>query len=164
MQQSPPVSLALEKMGIPHQMFRHDGPVNSLEQAADERDQTPQQVIRSILFRTGQDAYRMVLVAGPEQISWRNLRKHLGQSRLTMAKPDEVLTVTGYAVGTVGPFGLTQPLPILIDRSVLAQDEVSLGSGVRGVAVIMCTTDLMQALRDSFNEVDVVDLRSEEGP
>ena len=162
MQQSPPVALALEKMGVPHRVFRHGGPVNSLEQAADERDQTPQQVIRSILFRTGQDTYRMVLVAGPEQISWRNLRRHLNQSRLTMAKPREVFVVTGYAVGTVGPFGLTRPLPILVDRSVLVQEEVSLGSGVRGVAVIMRTVDLMQALRDSFNDVDVVDLRSDE--
>lgn len=164
MQQPPPVALALEAMGIPHRVFRHNGAVSSLEQAADERDQTPAQVIRSILFRIGQETYRMVLVAGPQQISWRNLRKHLNQSRLTMAKPDEVLTVTGYAVGTVGPFGLTQPLSILVDRSVLAQEEVSLGSGVRGVAVIMRTVDLMQALRDSSNEVDVVDLRSDEGP
>jgi Cys-tRNA(Pro)/Cys-tRNA(Cys) deacylase len=158
MDQSPPVADALIAMDIPYQLFRHDGPVNSLEQAATERGQLPEQVIRSILFRTGQDAYMMVLVAGPEQISWRNLRKHLGQSRLTMAKPDEVLTVTGYRVGTVGPFGLAQMVPILVDRSVLAQGEVSLGSGVRSVAVIVRTEDLMRAL----GAVDVVDLCSDE--
>jgi Cys-tRNA(Pro)/Cys-tRNA(Cys) deacylase len=98
------------------------------------------------------------LVAGPQQISWRNLRKHLGQSRLTMAKPDEVLAVTGYRVGTVGPFGLAQMMPILVDCSVLAQGEVSLGSGVRGVAVIVRTDDLMRAL----GAVDVVDLCNDE--
>lgn len=160
MEESPPVALALEAMGVPHKVFRHNGPVNSLEQAANERDQTPEQVIRSILFRTGQNVYRMVLVAGPGQISWRDLRKLLGQSRLTMAKPEEVLTVTGYAVGTVGPFGLATTLPILVDRSVLAQEEVSLGSGVRGVAVILRTDDLMQALRNSLGSVEVVELRS----
>ncbi len=158
MDKSPPVAVALESLGIPHQVFRHEGPVTSLEQAADERGQSPDQIIRSILFRIGQDAYRMVLVAGPDQISWRNLRKHLGQSRLTMAKPDEVLDVTGYRVGTVGPFGLAQPVPILVDRSVLDQDEVSLGSGVRGVAVIMRTDDLVAVLGD----VEIVDLRRDE--
>lgn len=154
---SPPVALALAEMDVPHRVFRHQGPVTSLAQAARERGQLPAQVLRSILFRVGEDAYMMALVAGPDQISWRALRNHLGRSRLTMATPDEVLAVTGYAVGAVGPFGLRQPVPIVVDRSVLAQQEVSLGSGLRGVAVILSTKNLMDAL----GEVDIIDLRSD---
>jgi Cys-tRNA(Pro)/Cys-tRNA(Cys) deacylase len=70
----PPVSLALEKLNIPHRIFTHPGPVNSLEQAARERGQRPEQVVRSILFRTGEDEYLMALVTGPAQISWKALR------------------------------------------------------------------------------------------
>jgi prolyl-tRNA editing enzyme YbaK/EbsC (Cys-tRNA(Pro) deacylase) len=83
------------------------------------------------------------------------LRKHLGQSRLTLATPEEVLAVTGYQLGAVSPFGLPQPLPILVDESVFAQEEISLGSGVRGTAVILKTVDLLRALetysRGSFS-------------
>ncbi len=147
--ENPPASIALEALGIPHQVFRHAGPVKSLEQAAQERGQRPEQVVRSILFRLGEDQYLMALVAGPAQISWKKLRKHVGQSRLTMASEDEVLSVTGYRIGAVSPFGTARPLRILVDPGLLREQEVSLGSGVRGVAIVMKSGDLMRALQDA---------------
>src|SRR5512135_441764 len=123
----PPASLALEAIGIPHQVFRHTGPVDSLEQAARERGQQPEQVVRSILFRLGEDQYLMALAGGPAQISWKKLRKYVGQSRLTMASEDEVLSVTGYRIGAVSPFGLKRAVRVLVDPGILKQDEVSLG-------------------------------------
>jgi Cys-tRNA(Pro)/Cys-tRNA(Cys) deacylase len=149
MPETPPVSQALQEMGIPHRVFMHSDPVNSLEEAARQRGQRPSQVVRSILFRVGQDEFRMALVAGPAQISWKTLRRHLGQSRLTMASEEEVLAVTGYAPGTVGPFGLPRPLQILIDPSVLDEEEISIGSGLRGVAVILSSVDLQRGLLDA---------------
>jgi Cys-tRNA(Pro)/Cys-tRNA(Cys) deacylase len=145
---NPPASTALSSLGIPHTVFRHTGPVDSLDQAAAERGQRPGQVIRSILFRLGEDQYLMALVAGPSQISWKTLRKHLGQSRLTMASEDEVLAVTGYRIGAVSPFGLPRPLKVLVDPGVLAEETVSLGSGARGVAIVMKSSDLIRALPD----------------
>ena len=91
----------------------------------------------------------MVLVAGPAQVAWRTLRQRLGQSRLSMASEAEVLAVTGYPVGAVGPLGLPQPLPIFIDAGVMAEEEVSLGSGVRGTTVILRTADLRAALPEA---------------
>lgn len=144
--ESPPVSLALEQLGVPHQVFRHPDPVTSLEQAAAERNQRPEQVVRSIVFRLSKGEYLMVLMAGPDQISWSALRTYLGRSRLTTASREEVLQTTGYPLGAVAPFGLPAPMRILVDDSVLAQEELSLGSGVRGTAVILNSDDLMKAL------------------
>jgi Cys-tRNA(Pro) deacylase len=149
MLETPPVSLALQELGIPHRVFVHVEPISSLEQAARQRGQRPSQVVRSILFRVGQDEFRMALVAGPAQVSWKTLRKHLGQSRLTMATEEEVLAVTGYVPGTVSPFGLPRPLKVLIDPGVLDEDEVSIGSGMRGVAVILQSVDLQRGLPDT---------------
>ena len=148
-QPTPPVSLALTALNIPHRVFTHAGPVDSLEQAAAERGQQPEQIVRTILFRLGEGEYALVLMAGPAQISWRALRQHMGRSRLTTASRDEVRQVTGYPIGAVAPFGLPQPLPVLIDESVLQQKEVSLGSGMRGVAIILRTADLAAALPDA---------------
>jgi prolyl-tRNA editing enzyme YbaK/EbsC (Cys-tRNA(Pro) deacylase) len=103
-------------------------------------------VIRSIVFRVSQDDFLMVLIAGDRQIAWPALRRYLGQSRLTLATEDEVRSVTGYERGAVAPFGLPQPLRILVDESVFTHEEVSLGSGVRGTAVIMTSFDLRRAL------------------
>lgn len=142
----PPVSLALTELRIPHRVFVHPGPVSSLEQAAAERGQQPEQVVRSLLFRLEEGRYLMVLAAGPAQISWAVLRAHLGVKRLTTADRDEVVTVTGYPIGAVAPFGLPAPMPILVDTSVTEQAEVSIGSGVRGTAVILATADLLAGL------------------
>jgi Cys-tRNA(Pro) deacylase len=150
----PPVSLALDELNIPHRTFTHLGPVKSLEQAARERGQRPEQVVRSILFRVGEDEYLMALVAGPAQISWKSLRAYLGQSRLTMANEAEVLAVTGYPIGAVSPFGTARQLRVLVDPGVFVEEEISIGSGLRGTTVILKSTDLRRAL----GEVEFVSL------
>lgn len=152
--EAPPVSLVLEKMNVPHRVFRHETPVDSLEKAASDRGQRPSQVVRSILFRVTEDEFALVLAAGPGQVSWKLLRKLLGKSRITMATEDEVLTVTGYRVGTVGPFGLLKPVRMLVESGLLKEEEVSIGSGMRDTAVIIKSADLLKALGD----VEVVEL------
>ena len=91
----------------------------------------------------------MVLVAGPDQVDWRKLRQLVGRSRVRMATEDEVLEVTGYRVGTVSPFGMAQQVKVMIDASVLKEEEVSIGSGVRNTAIIMNSADLRGALGDA---------------
>lgn len=144
----PPVSLILTQKEIPHQVFVHPGPLHSLEQAAEERSQRPQQIVRSILFRISKGKYVMGLMAGPGQINWKTLRKNLGANRLTMASKEEVLSVTGYQLGAVAPFGIAQPIKIFMDNSVLRQQTVSIGSGIRGTAIILKSADLIRALGD----------------
>ncbi len=153
----PPVSQALTKMNVPHQVFRHKGPIRSVEQAARERGQLSGQVVRSIVFRLAKGEYVMALMAGPGQISWSALRRYLGRSRVTMASKEEVLSVTGYKLGAVGPFGLPQSMRILVDESVLALKELSFGSGERGVAIMMRGKDFMRAL----GNVEVVKMKDE---
>ena len=145
----PPASLALEKLGIPHRIFRHENLVTSLEQAARERGQRVSQIMRSILFRISESEFVMVLIAGSGQVSWKILRKHLGSSRMTMATEEEVFAVTGYQIGAVNPFGLPNPLRVLVDESVFREDEVSLGSGIRNTAIILKSADLRRALKNA---------------
>ncbi|MBI2977169.1 MAG: YbaK/EbsC family protein [Chloroflexi bacterium] len=141
-----PVTRALGALGIPFRPFRHPGPIASLEQAAAERGQRPGQVVRSVVFRVGKGEFAMVLMAGARQVSWPALRRHMGQSRLTMASEAELREATGYEVGAVSPFGLPAPMPVLVDEAVWAEEEVSIGSGVRGTTVILRTEDLRRAL------------------
>lgn len=141
-----PVTLALDTLNIPYQFFRHPGQVRSLEQAAKERDQRPEQIVRSIVFRLSKDEFVMVLMAGPQQISWSKLRKFLGQSRITMASEEEVLSVTGYPLGAVSPLGLPASLRTLVDDSVIHEEIISMGSGVRNTTIILRREDLLNAL------------------
>ncbi len=149
-----PVSQHLAIIGIPHRIFEHTNPIHSLEQAAAERGQTPQQVVRSILFRLGENEFLLALVSGPTQIPWARLRRLLTQNRLTMATDEEVFRITGYQPGAVSPIGLATPMRILADQKIFEQDEISLGSGQRGVAIIMASADLQKAVP----KLEIVDL------
>jgi Cys-tRNA(Pro) deacylase len=120
--------------------------VSSLEQAARERGQVPEQVIRTIVFRLAKDDFVMVLVAGPAQVSWPALRAYLGQSRLTMADQAQILEMTGYPIGAVSPLGLPHPMRTLVDRSAWQNGEISIGSGLRNTTLILDSKDFLEAL------------------
>lgn len=136
----------LDAHALPYSIFQHKQPPASLEQAALDRGQQPGQVIRSILFRHSENVFVLVLMAGPAQLSWKRIRSHLGVTRLSMATEAEVLAITGCELGTVNPLGLPQPLRILADESVFKPEEISIGSGVRGTAIILKPGRLLKAL------------------
>ncbi len=149
MQDLPPAARALDALQVPYRLFTHPGPIRSLEQAARERNQLPDQVVRSIVFRVGKDAYVMVLIAGDRQVAWPVLRRYLGQSRLTMATESQVREVTGSEIGGVSPMSLPAPMRVLVDESVFAHPEISIGSGIRGTTLIMSSADLKRILHDA---------------
>ncbi|HKY55534.1 MAG TPA: YbaK/EbsC family protein [Anaerolineales bacterium] len=156
----PPASIVLEELGIPHRIFFHEGTVTSFEQAARERGQRESQVVRSILFQIRPEEFVMVLVAGPAQVDWKKLRQLVGRSRVRMATEEEVLEITGYRVGTVSPFGTKNQVKVLIDQSVLNEEEVSIGSGVRNTAILLSSAGLRRALGDA----EIVSLLEESHP
>lgn len=143
---STPVTRFLDECGIPYRFFKHPGLVRSLEQAAQERGQRPEQIVRSIVFRLSRGGFVMVLVAGAKQVSWPALRKHLATSRISMATEAEVLQITGYKLGAVSPFANRQPVRILLDKGILSESEISVGSGLRYTTVIMLREDFLRAL------------------
>ncbi len=143
-----PAEHDLEKLGIAYRLFSPSQLPGSLEQAAAERGQRPDQVVRSILFRIAENDFVLVLVAGVGQLSWRKLRAYLGVSRMALASEAEVLEVIGAPRGAVGPFGLPRPIRILADESVFLPEEISIGSGVRGLALILKPSDLRRAIEN----------------
>ena len=146
MPNSIPAAHVLDLLGIPCQLFEHSRPPESFEEAARQRGQSPGQIIRSIVFRLAKGQFIMVLMAGPGQVSWKLIRSHLGVARISMASEAEVLASTGFVRGAVSPLGLPRPMRILADESVFVHEEISIGSGVRGVAIILKPTDLQSAL------------------
>lgn len=146
MDSKPPASLALDSLGIEHRVFVHGTPVHSFEEAASARNQHPSQVVRSILFQVKPGEFALALMAGPAQVDWKKLRTLVKRSRVRMATEEEVLEVTGYRVGTVSPFGLKSQPKILVDASVMQEEEISIGSGIRNTAIILKSADLRRAL------------------
>ena len=67
------------------------------------------------------------------RIENRKFKSAFGKGK--MLPPDEVVALTGHPIGGVSPFGLAQPLPIHLDKSLLDFDEVLPAAGAVHSAV-----------------------------
>jgi prolyl-tRNA editing enzyme YbaK/EbsC (Cys-tRNA(Pro) deacylase) len=66
-----------------------------------------------------------------------------------MASPEEVMAHTHYPTGAVSPFGLPEPMRILVDENVYLEEEISIGSGARYTTIILHRDELKRALGDA---------------
>lgn len=118
--------------------------VGSLEEAAAALGLEPRDVVKTLVVKRNDDAFVLVLVPGDRQIAWKKLRAVLGVNRLQLPEPDVALAATGYARGTITPFGAEGDWPVVADAS-LAGRRVSLGSGQAGWSLRVAADDLVAA-------------------
>lgn len=78
-------------------------------------------------------------------MSWPKLRALLGVSRLSLPDAAEALEATGYACGTITPFGSTTAWPVVADAALVGH-EITLGGGAHGVAVLLHASDAIATL------------------
>ncbi len=142
---------AVDASGIAFDVTEH-GPVSSLDEAAVARWMRPEQILKSIVVRRAAGDFLFVLVPGGRSISWPKLRALLGVSRLSMPSADEARDVTGYARGTITPFGSLTVLPVIADLAI-PQGKVSIGGGAPGVAFTVDSGDLVQVLAAQVADV-----------
>jgi prolyl-tRNA editing enzyme YbaK/EbsC (Cys-tRNA(Pro) deacylase) len=142
---------ALEASGLTFRITRH-APVRSLAEAAAARRLKPEQLVKTLVVRRGDDDYLFVLVPGGRTISWPKLRALLEVTRLSMPDADVARDVTGYERGTITPFGATTAWPVVADARV-AGHAVSIGAGAHGVAATVDGSRLVLALGATVADV-----------
>lgn len=142
---------AVEAMGLAHRVIRH-GPVRSLTEAALARGVSPAEVVKTIVVRRGAGDFLFVLVPGDRTISWPKLRELLGVSRMSMPDADTAYEATGYARGTITPFGSTTAWPVVADQR-LGGREITIGSGAHGVAIAVDAEAAFAALDATVADV-----------
>lgn len=84
-------------------------------------------IAKTLAFRLGDGHVALLVCSGDRRIDNRKFKEALGRGR--MLPPDEVAQLTGHPVGGVCPFGLVQPLPVYLDASLQAYDEVLPAAG-----------------------------------
>ena len=134
---------AVRASGITFRVVRH-GHVGSLAEAAAARGIEPSQLLKTIVVRRADNDFLFVLLPGDREISWPKLRALLGVNRMSMPDAATALAVTGYARGTITPFGSLRAWPVVIDASAVG--EVSLGAGASGVGIVAQADDVVRAL------------------
>ena len=110
-------------------------------------------VVKTLVMQDEQAKPLLVLMHGDRKVSTKNLARQAGRKSIEPCRPDVAQRHTGYQVGGTSPFGLRKPLPVYVERSVLALPEIYINGGRRGLLLRMRTADLARALE--LNPVDV---------
>ncbi len=136
---------AVAESGVVYRVVRFE-PARDLAEAAERRGTSIDRILKTMVVRTGEDSYVIVLVPGDRVIDWGLLRDHLGLRRLALADADQAYEATGYRRGTITPFGVAPSLPVIVDAGVVGRGEVSVGAGVPGTAIHLDVDDLIDAV------------------
>jgi Cys-tRNA(Pro)/Cys-tRNA(Cys) deacylase len=146
-----PALQALRAAGLDHEVLSH-GPVRSLVEAAEVRGVEPADVVKTLVVRRGEDDHLLVLVPGLRTISWPRLRALLGVSRLSMPDAAVAKAATGYARGTITPFGTSRAWPVVADERVRGR-RITLGAGEHGLAVALDADAALAALSATVADI-----------
>jgi prolyl-tRNA editing enzyme YbaK/EbsC (Cys-tRNA(Pro) deacylase) len=101
--------------------------------AAEAHGVEPGRIAKTLAFRLSDDRVIILVSSGDARISNRKFKAAFGKGK--MLSPAEVVELTGHPVGGVCPFGLLQPLPIFLDKSLQNFDEVLPAAGTIHSAV-----------------------------
>ena len=105
-------------------------------------------VVKTLVMEDETKQPLIVLMHGDREVSTKNLARQIGVKTVKPCAPEVAERHTGYQVGGTSPFGTRKPLPIYVERSILAFDRVYLNGGRRGFLVSLdpkAAADALQA-------------------
>ena len=149
------VQLALEALGLPGRVQVFDeASTHTAQEAADAVGCELGQIVKTLFFMADGRA-TMALVAGDRQVDTAALAELLGigRKKLKMGVPEEVLEITGYAVGGVAPVGWHQPGDVVVDESLRRFEDIWAAAGASNAVFPARTTDLVSAIRGQWASI-----------
>ena len=142
-----PAHTYLDRRGIPYRKLEFSpqtekGAANVAQALGFEEGQ----MVKTLLFRSGEGELALVMLGGDVHAISGSLKKALGSRNISLAKPDLVLEVTGYAVGSIPPFHWQpQGFRSFVDAALTDYEELGVGAGVWGNEIIIAPDDLITA-------------------
>ena len=121
------------------------GHTSTVSEAALALDVATEQIIKSLVFRINEEPL-LVINNGLARVDRRKLAAGLGigRKRVKFANPEQALTLTGFVVGSMPPFGHKQKLRTVIDPAVLDMEMIYGGGGDIDAMMRLTPTELMR--------------------
>ncbi len=114
------------------------------------------QVVKTLVMEDEAKAPLIVLMHGDREVSTKNLARQIGAKMVRPCAPEVAERHTGYQVGGTSPFGTRKPLPVYVERSILALDRIYLNGGRRGFLVSLDPRAAAEALQATPVDAAVV--------
>ena len=141
---------------IPGQILTLDMPTPTVEAAAQAVGVSARQIVKSVLFTVPGTAV-LTISCGDQLVERRAIASlyQVSRKRVKLAPPEVVLELTGFAVGTVPPFGHRTMMRTLMDPRVLTFDEIYAGGGTHHALVRLNPQDIAK-----ITQAEIIDLHT----
>ena len=103
-------------------------------------------VVKTLIFEDETARPLVVLQHGDRAVSTKAVAAAIGVRLVRPCAPELAQRHSGYLVGGTSPFGLKKPLPVYVERSVLALPQILLNGGKRGFLVAIAPRELLRVL------------------
>lgn len=102
------------------------------------------QIVKSVVMVADGEPF-VALTAGPNRADPRRLAAILSAREVRKATADEAREATGFSIGGTPPFGYPRPLRVLLDRDLLAHEEVWAAAGTPTTVFPIAPAELLAA-------------------
>ncbi|MBF9001642.1 MULTISPECIES: aminoacyl-tRNA deacylase [Vibrio] len=143
----------LDQQQVKYRLLPHQSPAKTVEDAAKQRGIQTEQMVKCILLRDMSNRYALACTAGNTSVDPKKVRAILGWRRMTCAEIDKVEPITGYIIGTVTPINLKTEMPILFDKSILTQNDVTISSGSKMAGICLKRVDLENLVKPLISNI-----------
>lgn len=134
----------LDSLGVAYEVVEHPAVTTSAEAAA-VRGARLSQGVKAMVIRIragGKTVFLVAALPADRRVDLGKLAARL-KGELKLARPEEILAVTGCEVGGVPPFG--HGLPILFDASIFVEPVVEFNAGLKTRSISVSSDGLRRA-------------------
>lgn len=121
--------------------------------SARELDVDEHSVIKTLVMENELKKPLIVLMHGDRKVSTKELARQIGCKKVEPCKPEVASKHSGYLVGGTSPFGTKTRMPVYVERSIFALDQIYINGGRRGYLVRIEPNELSRIL--PIKEVEV---------
>jgi Cys-tRNA(Pro)/Cys-tRNA(Cys) deacylase len=142
--------------GLQAEMVAPGAHMPTVDAAAAAMKVEPEQIFKSILFQSPAGRCVMVVACGNARVDIRRVQDLTGIFGLKLAKPDVVLTKTGYPAGGTPPVGHREKFPVIVDAAVAGQEWGYAGGGQPELLVKIKSADIIRLTGAAVHDVVAV--------
>ena len=136
----------LKKKKIPYEVVKYEHEEKGAEFAARATGYALERTVKTLVVELERRRYCLALLPGHRELDLKKLAALCGAKRSAMVDIKTAERLTGYLVGGISPFGTQQRLKTLMEESILANEEILINAGQRGVMLKMAPGDIVAAL------------------
>jgi Cys-tRNA(Pro)/Cys-tRNA(Cys) deacylase len=104
------------------------------------------QMIKTLIFETAQGECSLVMVGGDQNAISGLLKKALGSRDISLAKPEKVIELTGYVIGSIPPFHWQRNgVKTFLDKALMDEPVLGVGTGKWGNEILITPQNLVTA-------------------